>query len=132
MPKYYQSRKQDSKTDLEAISRLCYQVSRPLEIVDPNDGTYFSFSLLKHPVNDDYAVAISGDVPTHQLSKDGANGLIDFHLKASEFGDTANLQRIKDLIINNSRVNAEEIVPNRWVERTEQYMVDNGWFDSGV
>ena len=129
--KYYTTNKPTNKLlDLMAGSSVAYKISRPAE-VNATDVTRYQFNIIKHPTREDWAAIVSdvqipiNDLVIGQANKGGINGHSEFYENPGDVG------RIRSVInpSANGLVSLYDLIPNRWQERTERYMMDNGWFE---
>ena len=129
--KYYKSNKQNALEDLTQGSLFMYQVSRP-DGVNTNDVTRQLFGIIKHPINDDYMVAIDGDVYVHPAVAQAAQVQGNFPSQEAFINNAGESTRIRNVIKVGGRANAQDLVPNRWQEQAYDQLQADGWFDEVI
>ena len=126
--KYFTTNKPTNKyNDLLLGSSVAYKVSRPTE-VNATDVTRYQFNIIKHPINEDWAAVVNdvqipiNEMVTAQANQGSINGHSEFYENPGDVG------RVRSVInpSANGLVSLYDLMPARWQERTERYMMDNG------
>ena len=131
--RYFLSNRPTKFNDLENGAMLTYQISRPTTVND-KDVTKQQYSVHKHPVNDDYMVAIEdGSMPIHiDTSTQASQGSINGH--ATFYTGVADANRVRGLVnaSTNGKMRIFDLIPVRWQEKTYEQLDADGWFSEIV
>lgn len=117
------------------LSGLCHRLTRPESLaIQEGDVSAFSFGVLKHPQNDEWAIELPEDYHINKhlnINSEITEGvaLSDF---ASAYEGLANEEERNSFlyyVYNNSVIYISNLIPSGLTPRDRQYMETNGWFN---
>ena len=113
-----------SEQRAKSITRELYNITMPLAIQQPyqKDGTVFG--VISHPDGVQFALQVDTDyvIPVHPQAT--------LEKLVSLFPELSEQERfnLASYVLNSQEFPFGHIVPSTTTIRTQQYMIDNGWF----
>ncbi|NCW67516.1 MAG: hypothetical protein EBV86_02945 [Marivivens sp.] len=115
-----------SEKRAKSITRELYNITTPLAIQEPyqKDGTVFG--VIVHPDGVQHALQVDTDyvIPVHEQAT--LEKLVSLFPELSD-SERFNLQ---SYVLNTDEFPFAAIIPSTTTVRDQQYMIDNGWFES--
>ena len=113
-----------SEKRAKSITRELYNITTPLAVQEPyqKDGTVFG--VIEHPDGVQFALQVDTEyiIPVHEQAT--------LEKLVSLFPELSETERfnLASYVLNSNSFPFEQIVPSTTTIRTQQYMIDNGWF----
>lgn len=115
-----------SEKRAKSITRELYNITTPLAIQQPyqKDGTVFG--VIVHPDGVQHALQVDTDyiIPVHEQAT--LEKLVSLF---PELSDTERFN-LQSYVLNTDEFPFSAIIPSTTTVRDQQYMIDNGWFES--
>ena len=115
-----------SEKRAKSITRELYNITTPLAVQEPyqKDGTVFG--VIEHPDGVQFALQVDTEyvIPVHEQAT--LEKLVSLF---PELSDTERFN-LQSYVLNTDEFPFAAIIPSTTTVRDQQYMVDNGWFES--
>lgn len=115
-----------SEKRAKSITRELYNITTPLAVQEPyqKDGTVFG--VIEHPDGVQFALQVDTDyvIPVHEQAT--LEKLVSLF---PELSDTERFN-LQSYVLNTDEFPFAAIIPSTTTVRDQQYMIDNGWFES--
>ena len=115
-----------SEKRAKSITRELYNITTPLAVQEPyqKDGTVFG--VLVHPDGVQFALQVDTEyvIPVHEQAT--LEKLVSLF---PELSDTERFN-LQSYVLNTDEFPFAAIIPSTTTVRDQQYMIDNGWFES--
>ena len=115
-----------SEKRAKSITRELYNITPPLAVQEPyqKDGTVFG--VLVHPDGVQHALQVDTEyvIPVHEQAT--LEKLVSLF---PELSDTERFN-LQSYVLNTDEFPFAAIIPSTTTVRDQQYMIDNGWFES--
>ena len=115
-----------SEKRAKSITRELYNITTPLAVQEPyqKDGTVFG--VLVHPDGVQHALQVDTEyvIPVHEQAT--LEKLVSLF---PELSDTERFN-LQSYVLNTDEFPFAAIIPSTTTVRDQQYMIDNGWFES--
>lgn len=115
-----------SEKRAKSITRELYNITTPLAVQQPyqKDGTVFG--VIEHPDGVQFALQVDTEyiIPVHEQAT--LEKLVSLF---PELSDTERFN-LQSYVLNTDEFPFSAIIPSTTTVRDQQYMIDNGWFES--
>ena len=115
-----------SEKRAKSITRELYNITTPLAVQEPyqKDGTVFG--VIEHPDGVQFALQVDTEyvIPVHEQAT--LEKLVSLF---PELSDTERFN-LQSYVLNTDQFPFAAIIPSTTTVRDQQYMIDNGWFES--
>ena len=115
-----------SEKRAKSITRELYNITTPLAVQEPyqKDGTVFG--VIEHPDGVQFALQVDTEyvIPVHEQAT--LEKLVSLF---PELSDTERFN-LQSYVLNTDEFPFAAIIPSTTTVRDQQYMIDNGWFES--
>ena len=113
-----------SEKRAKSITRELYNITTPLAIQEPYQKDGSVFGVIVHPDGVQHALQVDTEyiIPVHEQAT--------LEKLVSLFPELSETERfnLASYVLNSNSFPFGQIVPSTTTIRTQQYMIDNGWF----